>query len=419
MQLKNSKGQVINVEEKPFAHGGEGDVHRVVGSLYADCCVKIFHEGKIAGRKAKLEYMIKHPLATPANSIYRICWPMDFVYKGQKCVGFLMTLAFPDSHSLYDIYLKEGSILFKRETQRGMLNRLRLLYNISNAINNLHVSGYVLTDFKPQNILFTDKGKISMIDMDSVQIVTNGVLKFGSTAFTLEYAYPREIGRISAKQPLSTAWDVYGYGIVVYQMLMGIHPFTASTNVSGISTQDQLMSNNLFPFGPRRKDIYAAPPPHYYYTKLDKSLRLLFVKTFDLTKNPPRMSEWKDILKKIIQEEAVYPNTIKADIKSGKPLFFLLSDIPENCNINDIVTLEWKTFNCHKLIVNGQDRTNVSSTRVSVPDDRTIEIVASNAKNTTIKKIVFAVTSLFCTQCGTKYANIEDKYCTHCGAKRE
>lgn len=419
MQLKDSKGQVIYVEDKPSAHGGEGDVHRVTGSLYADCCVKIFHEGKMAGRKAKLEYMIQHPLAAPANSNYRICWPKDFVYNGQQCVGFLMILAFSDSHSLYDIYLKEGSVLFERETQRGMLNRLRLLYNISNAINNLHASGYVLTDFKPQNILFTDSGKISMIDMDSIQIVANGVLKFGSTALTLEYAYPKEISRIAAKQPLSTAWDVYSYGVVAYQMLMGIHPFTASTNVPGVSTQDQLMSNNLFLFGPRRKDIHAAPPPHYYYAKLDKSLRLLFAKTFDLTKIPPVMSEWKDVLKKVIQEETIYPNTVKSDLKSGMPLFFLLSEIPDNVNINDIVTLEWKTFNCQKLIVKGQDRTNTSSARVYVPDDRTIEIVASNAKNTIKKKIVFAITSLFCTQCGTRFANPEDNYCTHCGAKRE
>lgn len=419
MQLQDSKGQVIYIEDKPLAHGGEGDVHRVTGSLYADCCVKIFHKGKIEGRKAKLEYMIQHPLVAPASSNYRICWPKDFVYIGQQCVGFLMILAFPVSHPLYDIYLKDESVLFERETQRGMLNRLRLLFNISNAINILHASGYVLTDFKPQNVLFTDSGKISMIDMDSIQIVENGVLKFGSTALTPEYAYPKEISRITTKLPLSTAWDVYSYGIVAYQMLMGIHPFTVSTNLSGISTQDQLMSNNLFLFGPRRKDIHAAPPLHYYYVKLDKSLRLLFARTFDLTKTPPVMSEWKDVLKKIIKEEAIYPNTVKSDLKSGMPLFFLLSEIPDNVNANDIVTLEWKTFNCQKLIVKGQDRTNTSSARVYVPDDRAIEIVASNAKNTINKKIVFAITSLFCTQCGTRFANPDDNYCTHCGVKRE
>ena len=419
MQLKDSKGQIVYIEDIPFAHGGEGDVHKVIGTLYTDCCVKIFHNGKIACRKAKLEYMIKHPLVAPKNSNYRICWPIDFVFNGNDCVGFVMILSFPSSHLLYEIYLKEGSDFFERTTERGISNRLKLLYNISNAISILHVSGYLLVDFKPQNILFTNSGKISMIDMDSVQIVVDGNLKFGSTAITLEYAYPKELHKITAHLPLTTSWDVYGFAIVCYQILMGVHPFAASTNVVGVSTQDQLMSNNLFPFGSRRKDIFTVPPPHYYYLMLEKNLRKLFVETFDLTKIPPSMFVWKNTLKDVIQNGVVVPNQLKTELKNGNPLFFLVSDMPENCNVNDLVDLEWKTFNCQKLIVKGVDSTGANIVKVSVPEDRIIEIVASNPKATIKKKIIFSVISLFCAQCGTNFEFTDNKYCSNCGAKRE
>lgn len=193
MQLKDSKGQLITIADSSFASGGEGDVYKVTGSLYKDCCVKIFHEGKMAARQSKLDYMVKHPLNAPNNSVYRICWPKEFVFKGNECIGFIMPLAFDNSHSLYDINLKDGSELFVRATERGMTNRMKVLYNIANVISIIHQHGYVLADFKPQNILFTDSGKISMIDMDSIQIVENGKLVYGSTAATAEYAYPKEL----------------------------------------------------------------------------------------------------------------------------------------------------------------------------------------------------------------------------------
>ena len=101
MQLKDYKGHSVTISNTAFASGGEGDVYKVTGTLYKNCCVKIFHEGKMAARKSKLDYMIKHPLNAPNNSVYRICWPIEFVQRGNECIGFIIPLAFDDSHSLY------------------------------------------------------------------------------------------------------------------------------------------------------------------------------------------------------------------------------------------------------------------------------------------------------------------------------
>lgn len=422
MQLKDSKGQSIVIADTPLASGGEGDVYRVTGSLYKDDCVKIFHIGKMSARRAKLDYMINHPLAAPGNSVYRICWPQDFVFKGNECVGFLMPLAFDGSHSLYDINLKDGSEVFARATERGMTNRMKVLYNIANVINIIHQHGYVLTDFKPQNILFTDAGKLSMIDMDSIQIVENRKLVFGSTAATAEYAYPKELHLLAKKQPLSSAWDVYSFAIVAYQILLGIHPFAASTeaksaNGGGVTTPDQLMANNMFPFGPRKREIFAKPPIHNYFLQLPKKLQEYFIQTFNIGAVPPSMAQWKDLIKDQIMNGALLPNMFRANPKV--PIFVITSELPTNAKVGQWVTIEWEAFYCDKLIVMGVDRTGQNSARLYIPNDRTIEVVATNHNTTIRKKIVFTQTSLFCTRCGSKYENDDDLYCTHCGTKRE
>lgn len=422
MQLKDSKGQILQIADTPIGVGGEGGVYKVTSSFYKDCCVKIFHPGKLSARKAKLEYMIKHPLNAPSKSVYRICWPIDFVYRGAELVGFVMPMAFEDSHQLYDIYLKDGSNVFARTSERGMLNRMKILYNISNVINILHQHGYLLADFKLQNILFTASGKLSMIDIDSVQIVVNDKLLFELTAATAEYAYPKELHHLKNKKPLTPSWDIYSFAIVAYQILLGIHPFTASTEVMGlngenITTPDQLMANNMFPFGTRAKEIFAKPILHNYFLQMPQCIRKMFADTFNLAKNPPSMSQWKDVLRDTIGNCEIPANMFRANPKV--PIFILTSEIPSSVSVGQQVTLTWEIFNCDRLVVNGIDRQNINTAKILVPQDRTVEIIAYNKDATIKKKIVFTQSSLFCIRCGTKFGNDSDCYCTHCGTKRE
>lgn len=81
MILKNSRNENIEIEDKPFAKGGEGAIFFIRNTNYNEFCVKIFHPGKIDSRIQKLEYMVQHPLSAPKSSLYKICWPSDFVFR--------------------------------------------------------------------------------------------------------------------------------------------------------------------------------------------------------------------------------------------------------------------------------------------------------------------------------------------------
>lgn len=422
MKLSDSKGNTITVEDSPFAKGGEGDVHKIISSNYSGYCVKIFHPGKMAGRREKLEYMISHPIKAPEKSAYKVCWPMSLCFKDSVCIGFIMPLSFDNSHSLYDIYLKDGSNIFKRSTKRGMINRLKILYNISNMLVIMHTMGYVMVDFKPQNILFTESGKISIIDLDSIQITHNGQLLFGYSAVTPDYAYPRELPSLQNNLPLTPQWDEFAFAIVAYQILLGIHPFAASTNAkdakgNNISSSAQLMANNLFPFGPRKNDIKAKPPIHYYFLQLPDKLRTLFIQSFDLKQFPPTMSEWSDYIRMLIVSDKVEPNMFGAIPK--EPIFILTSNLPEESDSNGNVKISWKALFCDSLMINKKECIGLNEASFKLPNNNSLVVTASNANKTITHHILIQRLSLYCTKCGFQYEFPDDLYCSYCGKKRD
>jgi len=421
MILLDSKNNEIIIESSPFARGGEGIIYKVVQSPYQDCCVKYFHKGKMDTRIGKIDYMIKHQLAAPVNSQYRICWPLDFVYSKAKPVGFIMPLSFKGSHSLYDIYLTDENHVFDRRTKEGVENRLKLLYNIANAINILHVAGYALVDFKPQNILFTDSGQISMIDMDSIQISKKNQLLFPATAYTIEYAYPKELHCIGQNRVITSRWDCYSFSIVAYQMLFGVHPFTASTekkdkygnDISGLA---DLMINNMFPFGPRKNDIKITPIIQNYFYYLAPKLQEIFIDSFNLDEPMPDMDVWISVLLNLIQSNRFEENFFRQNPKP--PIFIINEKKVVKRRGEDFLELKWSCFYCERIYINDIDVTTLTETTILIPKSREVVISFQNKFSTKEQVLSFIQESIFCIKCGCRFSAESDIYCTHCGTKR-
>ncbi len=422
MLLLNSKQERIKIDDVPFARGGEGAIYKISQSGYAEYCVKLFHPGKIESRIAKLDYMVEHQLVAPTNSQYRICWPVDFVYSNGKCVGFIMPLSFKGSHSLYDIYLKDDNPVFDRKIKNGVMNRLKLLFNIATAISILHKEGYVLVDFKPQNILFTDTGQISMIDLDSVQISINNKLLFPATAFTIDYAFPIELNLIGKNKIISTRWDCYSFSVVAYQILLGIHPFTASTDMKDekgneISGLSDLMFNNMFPFGHRKSDIKITPPIQFYFYNLPLKLQELFIQSFNLNSPTPSMATWLSVLIEIIGSNKIEENLFRQN--PHPPIFIIFQkNIIKNKNIDEL-DITWKSFYCESVRINNIDVSSLNETRIAIPQNREVVISIYNkyfgSRNQVLK---FRQESVFCIKCGSKFIDESDVFCINCGAKR-
>lgn len=222
MEVYNQNGKCIVVKDSPLSSGGEGEVREVISapdSYPKYCCVKIYYKHKRSSQQRdKIQYMVSNPPSKVVSSSFMIGWPLALIYdKDKKFLGFIMPKAYSGSKEL--IYLTSKKISrklnpewhqrFERTNGKySLLSRLKLINNIAIPVHILHsTKHYVFKDFKPQNVLITPDGKVTVVDMDSVQI-TDGSTFFPAVTLTAEYVpveyyYKQELKKPNAKLNVS------------------------------------------------------------------------------------------------------------------------------------------------------------------------------------------------------------------------
>ncbi len=286
--LKTHSGTTIILEDKPFEKGGEGSIHRVVSSPYLGLCVKIYHP-KIRDlqKKHKVEYLVHNAPFQLKNNTHTICWAKEAVYKGNEFLGFIMPLAFDNSIQLYDLctmHLKknlpaEWDLKYDRRNRIGIESRIKLCTNISSLIHAIHqLDNYVLVDLKPQNLLVTIDGKVSLTDCDSIQVSNNGRILFPAKVATPEYVPPEGTKYSINKNIVGQTWDRFSLAVVFYEILFGLHPYAASFEGKYVNsnTLASKIKDGLYVHGRHRTFITVLPPPHNNYSRIPDSIRKLF-----------------------------------------------------------------------------------------------------------------------------------------------
>ncbi len=238
MRLKLGKsGEFIRIEHKAFAGGGEGNLFHVAEPLrYKHRLIaKIYHPHKLSTeRQKKLEYLLQHPpIGIDLQAVNpSIVWVQDLLYddKGQ-IRGFLMPFVKGEKLEILCTLRLLRSIdsswnRFALGKEKSREYRLRLCFNIAVAIHQVHASGeYVLVDLKPDNIVVQAHGIISLVDMDSVEVVSNGQILFDAPVATPEYTPPEHYQKLDYDPTSRQAWDRFSLAVILYKLLFGIHPF--------------------------------------------------------------------------------------------------------------------------------------------------------------------------------------------------
>ena len=108
---------------------------------------------------------------------------------------------------------------------------------LSEALEVAHKRSIVHRDLKPSNIMFTGEGHVKVMDFGLAkrlvfvedagsrkQIVSASLTETGTTLGTLAYMSPEQL----RGEAVDTRSDIFSFGVVLYEMLTGAHPFKKS-----------------------------------------------------------------------------------------------------------------------------------------------------------------------------------------------
>ncbi len=315
---------VATLKSQPTEVGGEGYIYKINFPLHGACVLKLYKsKDKAIKNRDKILSLVHNAQPETKNQNIKFCWPIGIAYEENRrdFAGFVMPAAFENSRDLYILeYFAFDSTIssefpeerawhgkYELASDRGLRNRLAILHNWAAALAVLHKTGqYVLGDIKPTNVMVEPtQGKVSIIDIDSCQVMKNGKVLFSRTAQTPSHRPPEIISKI-AHNPISEDYDSFSFAVSAYSILTGTHPFSNCKLLSPYDNESyasltKRIRAGLSPIGLKRGFTQCLPSYdlHKNLKRLPQSLQDLFYLAFNNSKRPS-MKAWKDSLKSAI-----------------------------------------------------------------------------------------------------------------------
>ena len=216
----------------------------------------------------------------------------DFTQRFKKEGRILAQLLHPNIVTIYDIGVSENNQLFlsveylpggtlKEKIRQGLSSDLiiQIVKSIAKALGYAHERGVIHRDIKPSNIIFRQDGTPVLTDFGIARIIGSKTIH---TATGLMIGTP---GYMSPEQAMGESAtiqsDLYGLGVVLYEMLTGYLPFKADNPLA-------IMLKHLHDPIPKLPKEYV-----YFQPILNK---LLAKKIEDRYKNTTELLEVLDLI---------------------------------------------------------------------------------------------------------------------------
>jgi eukaryotic-like serine/threonine-protein kinase len=211
--------------EEPLATGGMGAVYRARHlSMDRPVAIKFLHQRLVEDEAARVRFhtearaavKLRHPNAVSVT---------DFGQTSEGVVYIVMELL--EGRTLREILSREAPL----ETARA----ISIMLQASDAVAAAHEAGIIHRDLKPANILVTQSADQPAV----VKVLDFGIATFSadddedatvlaqtnSVIGTPRYMSPEQHNG----NDLTPAADVYSLGVILYEMLTGMVPFSGAT----------------------------------------------------------------------------------------------------------------------------------------------------------------------------------------------
>jgi tetratricopeptide (TPR) repeat protein len=100
-------------------------------------------------------------------------------------------------------------------------HKLALFVDLCGAVEAAHRNLVIHRDLKPHNVLVTREGTVKLLDFGIAKLLSRDDGLTEVQPLTRAYASPEQLDG----GPITTAVDVWGLGVVLYELLAGRHPF--------------------------------------------------------------------------------------------------------------------------------------------------------------------------------------------------
>ena len=136
--------------------------------------------------------------------------------------------------AFYAMDLVEGTPLDERIRSGPLPERegLRIVESIARALNQAHEIGILHRDLKPSNVVIRRDGEPVLLDFGLARIVSVEIESLTGTGIALGtpfYMSPEQA--MGDKARIDRRTDVYSLGVILYECLSGVKPFTGKSVV--------------------------------------------------------------------------------------------------------------------------------------------------------------------------------------------
>jgi serine/threonine-protein kinase len=140
---------------------------------------------------------------------------------GQEAGTYFIVMEYVEGRSLRDLIRGEGPL--------GANQASEIAAEIASALAFAHRAGVVHRDVKPGNVLLTRTGGVKVTDFGIARAGTSdGLTQTGSVMGTATYFSPEQAQGLA----VDGRSDVYSLGVVLYEMVTGVVPFTGDSPVA-------------------------------------------------------------------------------------------------------------------------------------------------------------------------------------------
>jgi tetratricopeptide (TPR) repeat protein/predicted Ser/Thr protein kinase len=230
--------------------GSDSGVSLEVGSVLADRyeILKMLGEGGMGAvykaRDRELDRLVavkvvRRDLAGHASIMQRFKQELILARKiTHRNVVRIFDLGVSDGFRFITMEFIEGRDLSSLLEERKLTpeETVKILLQVSTALEAAHAEGVVHRDLKPQNIMIETGGRVVVMDFGLARSMeATGLTQAGAVMGTPAYMSPEQ----AKGMPVDERSDIFALGIIAYEMLSGVLPFKADSALASLLLRTQ------------------------------------------------------------------------------------------------------------------------------------------------------------------------------------